>query len=208
MATFEPVTQRHDRVLIVLSGASLIGFDFTTIPADVTIITVNRTVAYIPRADYWVSIDKNVWKKFTKPEGTYYFYGIDNAVQSFPPRVHKLRRVSREHDSTLCENPCEVRTGNSGYAAENLAYHFHPRKIAFLGLDGIGAHFYDLTEPLIEDGHRDPVWYAGSLPGLFAASLPQLAARGIEVRNGSPESRVTCFPRCSPQDALDWIVRS
>jgi sugar phosphate isomerase/epimerase len=36
---------------------------------------------------------------------------------------------------------------------------------------------------------------------------PLLQARGIEVMNASPASRIACFPKCSIEDGLRWAIR-
>jgi len=49
---FQPVKQKHNRVLIVGGGESLVGFDFDQIiDFDGVIITVNNVISYLPRAD-------------------------------------------------------------------------------------------------------------------------------------------------------------
>lgn len=198
--SFKPVTQRHDRVIIILGGESLCGFDFNLVPDRVPVITCNFVMDYLPfNVDYWVSIDTGAPMSWfpTRPKGPYYFYGVP---QIAPPGAHALRRCAR---GPLREDKSEIVTGSSGYAALNLAYHFEAQKIAVLGLDGAGGHFYDRSEPLIEEGHRDPVWYHDSFPDLFAMGEEQLRGR---VMNGSPNSRVTCFPRCTPEEAIKWVM--
>ena len=204
---FRPVAKRHTSVLIVLGGESIKGFDFSLIHEDITIITCNFVVDHIPRADYWISIDTGTPRTWLprRPRGPYYFFGVPDGTDWLPRDVHPLRRMPRGDDNTLCHDKTQVRTGSSGYAALNLAHHFHAPRIGIIGLDGAGGHFYNPGENLIEPGHRDPVGYLHSFPGLFAAAVPQLNARGCMVINGSLRSTVDCFPRAAPEDVVKWL---
>ena len=100
----------------------------------------------------------------------------------------------------LSEDPGAIHTGNSGWGALGLAYHMRPRKVALLGVDANGAgHAYaDIPQRPGELDH---------LPLLFVSACGQLEARGIQVRNGSPESNVTCWPRVEANAALRWLER-
>ena len=205
MTKFRPVTERHEKVIIVLGGESLRGFDFGSLPADVPIITCNFVIEHIPRAEYWISIDNHRPRRWlpNRPPGPKYFYGVPETATWLPTDIHGLRRMPR---GPLCDDPREIVSGSSGYAAINLAYHFYARKGAVLGLDGEGGHFYDAGEPLIEVGHKDPEGYFDSFPGLFLMAVRQLQQRNCVVANGSFHSRVDCFPRMSPNEAVRWLM--
>lgn len=201
---FLPVMERHEKAVIILGGESLRGFDFNSIPVDVPIVTCNFVADHIPRFDYWVSIDTNRPKKWLagRPKGPKYFYGIPSHATWLPKDVHGLRRMPR---GPLCDDPREIVSGSSGYAALNLVYHFQCRLVVILGLDGDGGHFYDANEPLIEAGHKDPQGYHDSFPALFAMARRQLDARRCVVMNASMKSRVDCFDKVPIGGALQCL---
>jgi len=87
--------------------------------------------------------------------------------------------------------------GNSAFGALGIAYLMGARRIAIIGLDA--------TRETYARGVGRPRGGIDHVPGLFATALPQLERRGAEVMNGSPHSRVVCFPRCTPEQALEWI---
>lgn len=131
---------------------------------------------------------------------------IVNGNIKIDPRVTFLRRLvhtnnpdaSKENSYhyRLSEDPGCVSTGNSGYAAFNLAYLLKPRNIVMLGIDGGSGYWFTNSKtnrPL--DG----------LNGLFTSSLPQIQAAHINVINGSINSAVTCFPRYNVDTALSMI---
>ena len=97
----------------------------------------------------------------------------------------------------LAEEPSYIHTGNSAYGALGLAYHLRGAQVAFLGLDGTQAPYR------VAPGA--PRTSMAHLPALFASALPQLRGRGTSVVNGSPNSRVTCFPVMRPQEVLKWM---
>lgn len=83
---FIPVTQRHDKVLIVGGGESLIGFDIEQLKDfDGVIITVNNVINHLPRAEYWMTVDpmrggepQEAMRNLK--EGTYYYCAYPNPL--------------------------------------------------------------------------------------------------------------------------------
>lgn len=216
--SYGTVTEQHARIVIVASGPSVQGVDLTGISSDVHVIVVNGAIEWCPRVNSFFSLDPSPYVRrlvrLRRPGVRYYMAVPDSYGERDAPcsshrdrpddHVMYLRRLVGggylSARNALSEDPGAIHTGNSGWGALGLAYHMHPRKVALLGVDANNAgHAYaDIPQRPGELDH---------LPALFASACGQLEARGIQVRNGSPESRVTCFTRVDPSAALRWVVR-
>lgn len=202
------------RVLIVASGPSLSFLRRNRAPLrapGVTVIAVNGAVEWVPRADYFCSIDPskvNLARFETLRPNVQYVVACPEYYLLQPAIIH-LRRVEREDVTEftrlnsalrgvtgLSEDPGALHTGNSAYAALGLAYLMKAERVALLGVDGT-------QEERIEGGAPNDLEH---LPRLFESAKPQLDAAGITVLNGSPDSRVTCFKRVAPAECLEWIT--
>lgn len=207
------VSQNADTIIIVGSGPSLKGFDFSSLKGKGYIIAVNDAGKFIPYADAWFTLDP--WgcgesgQQFPKNFlGDLYAavpddYGTHNA-KSHDHRVVPNKKINYLHrigfhtvtDYTprdyltwgLSEDKSCIKTGNSGYGALNLAYHMNPKRIFLLGLDASSGYFFDQTK------HTKPL---NHLPMIFRSAMAQLQSKSIEVYNGSQFSKIDCFPRCT-----------
>lgn len=170
---------REDRCVIVGSGPSASGF---IPPAGLTIIAVNGAIEWLPRAEYWFSLDdspKNITCATQQRSGvTYYSAGWRCAI----PGVKNLRRESWRGTEPEDKNSPEwwfwrwsckpglstdrgaVNTGNSAYGALNLAYHLGFRDVALIGVDAT-------DEERIEGGKPNNLAH---LPLLFRSALAQV----------------------------------
>jgi len=141
------------RCIIVGDGPSAAGF----VPPDgVPVIAVKRAITWLPRADYWFSLDPNpasfdLMRK--QRAGVTYYCACDDAT-ALPAGVQRLRRIVWHGAEPLprytpawwfwrwgcvaglCEDPGAVHTGNSGWGALGLAYHLGFRHVLLVGIDG------------------------------------------------------------------------
>lgn len=208
----------HDaglNVAIVASGPSAAGLQ---LPAGCTVIAVNGAIEWLPRADYWFTLDlspENMRRARNPRRGVRYVVADNRVRQEELPHAKILRRVE-QHNTVqpgpvgserwwlwrwscalgLSEDEGAVHTGNSAYGALNLAYHLRPARIALFGVDGT-------QETKLGGGEPRSLAH---LPLLFASAEPQLARAKIQVLNGSVESRITCFPRTLREVAERWIT--
>lgn len=214
------VTARAERVLIVASGPSqrslVPGAIVAAAANGVHVIAVNNALVWADSAASWFTLDPDqraLPLMRARRAGVVHYaavpadYGRPDAQIAYhriapPSGVIYLRRLTGPGPLGcrygLSEDPGAVHTGNSAWGALGLAYLMQAYRVAFVGLDGTRAGY--------AYGPRRPFRNFAHLPALFASALPQLAARGLEVVNGSPASRVTCFRRVTPQAAVDWIA--
>lgn len=205
---------KHNRIIIVASGPSLKSISPDEIAATkATIIAVNGAIDWLPRADYWFSLDDsdaNLRRCRVPKDGAIYVAAFRDETKT-PHHVIRPRRLSRDHVPRyerllpqnrgrhgLSDDPRAIHSGNSAYGALGLAWHMKPHIIGLLGVDGS-------QDERIEGGRPNDLRH---LPALFESALPQLQSAGVTVINGSPESAVTCFRRTSPQEALRIVGRS
>jgi len=206
------VTERADSVLIVATGPSLRGFSISklgNIPKSVHIIAVKGAIRYIPRADSWLTVDVNrrcLPFMQNRREGVHYYAAVPADFGTARARVQAHRTFSdpavtylrRTWGDGLPDDPGIIYTGNSGWGALQLAWHMGAKRVALLGIDGTQSGYaMDVGSP------------RGSLlkiPDMFEKAVEQLEAADIRVINGSPDSRVSCFQRTTPEDAIDWIA--
>lgn len=217
----EPEPMYNDTVIIIGGGRSLTGFEFASLKGVGHLIAVNGSGKTVPFAESWFTLDP--WglhgPQLPPPFSTSKLYAAVPSDFGTPDarteahRVHVQRHITFLHrlvnhnmpgqsvDSVyrqgLSEDTGCINTGNSGYGALNLAYHFRPKTIVLLGLDGDIGYYYDT-----KTANRRLT----GLPAMFASAKEQLDARGIRVMNGSPKSTITAFPRMEIIDAI-WEVK-
>lgn len=205
---FGAVTAQEDRLAIVATGPSLRTFDLTRFDTVPT-IAVNGALPHVS-AEYWVTIDPSRAQRkiMENPVAgvTYYCglpadFGPETRLWKMGVRplahVHYLERVG---GNGIPIYPWLIHSGNSAFAALGLACHMRPSKVALFGVDcTAGPYFYATRK------HDRPLRLK-HVPALFEGCVGHLAARKVEVVNGSPDSLVTCFPRMSPDEALEWLA--
>jgi hypothetical protein len=215
------------RTIIVGGGASLKGFDFMSLrDRGCYIIAVNDAAEFVPFADAWFTVDPWGLQGPQLPSvsfnGTLFAavpldYGSPGALsrmhRAVPTRdityVQRLAHPPIPHIPShrakqikeFTKDRSAVLTGNSVFSAMNLAVHMGAKHIAILGVDGGGRYFYKNRNKIINNK-------LGHLPRVFNDFHPYLYQNGIRVFNGSPTSKVTCFPRSTPERAVELVVKS
>lgn len=195
---------KAERVAVVGSGPSLRDIAPNEIVrCGATVIAVNGAIDWLGSAHYWFTLDPsqvNMVRMRNPVEGCQYVACGPGHIR-FPMWVKRLSRITGDQwgkaraPGGLSEDPAEINTGNSGFGALGLAYHMRPMRVALLGIDG-------RQERRVDGGMPRSLEH---LPALFSSAVPQLKAAGIEVVNGSPDSEVTCFPRMTPREAMQWL---
>lgn len=202
--TFGKVTEKHHKIAIVATGSSLKGVDLK-FDADVAVIAVNGAINHLERADYWFTLDPSpsnteIMREAVNRPTTKHYAAVPEDYRPVSDRICHLHRIAGtghgryRTKGRLSRDKGAINTGNSGWGAFQLGAHMEPRYMAIFGIDGHGAYHYG--------GNPKEL---GMLTDLFASSVPDLEEYGITVRNGSPNSIVTCFPTLHPAEALDWL---
>lgn len=220
---FEEVTEKFDKVIIVGGGESARELNMEQLlDFDGAIIAVNHAIEYMPRADFWITVDPMDGNQPQSPmlnmreDCKYYcaFPDLSKTPQDKPyyktvSGVHYLERVvPQDGKYKLQEDKDKITTGDSCFGALGLAYHFEPKCILLLGIDLYGdGHWYDADSPynLHKIPEDDFEAYKKRLIEYYRTAKKQLDKKKINVINGSTKSLVTCFHRMSPMLAYDYI---
>lgn len=207
----------NNNIIILGSGKSLRGFNLEKLRGLGTIIAVNDAARQLNFADIWFTLDPwgldgpqlppdfsgKMYAAVPEDYGTMTSRIKQHRVtpDSRITFLHRLRSHNKVGVSSetafklgLSEDTSCINTGNSGYGALNLAYHFRPKKILLLGIDGTVGYFYS------NDKANRPLTY---LPIMFESAKPQLDKAGITVINGSPNSQITTYPRYTIESAIE-----
>lgn len=121
--------------------------------------------------------------------------------------LQRVRSYGLSDDARVCHVPT-----TSGYGALNWAYGWGAKRILLLGYDYCSngeRHWYPNGGDPDGDtaGERALDLWDQWAPA-YESTLPQLQAAGVEVLNASAQSRITAFPRCSPEEGLAWMTSS
>lgn len=193
-------------MMIVANGlsAKLVLYEEVSCP----IIAVNGSIDWLPRADWWFTLDMSAENRQRferqRPAVKYIACGEPGHVRRVSHRgAEPADKSSPEWwlwrwsaKLGLSEDPGAIHTGNSAYGALGLAYHMRPKRIVLCGVDAD-------DQPRIDGQMTRSLAH---LPMLFESAVPQLRAAGVEVVNASPWSRITCFPKIEPAKVPEWIM--
>lgn len=189
------------RAIIVGSGPSARGFNP---PDDVVILAVNGAIEWLPRADFFFTLDfspANCRRLLNPRQGVCYFAAVPEHAE-LPAHVESLVRVSARGKEPahvgspewwfwrwsavagLSEKTGYIHSGNSAYGALGLAYHLGFNDVALVGVDGT-------DESRIEGGSPQNLTH---LPLLFASALNQINVISCGRLGGIPQ-----------QSLEDWL---
>jgi hypothetical protein len=182
---------KHERAIIVASGPSAKNF---SPPDGVTIISVNGAIDWIPRSDYFFTLDpsaENIKRLTHRRPGVIYCvagFSVPNALcferiayRSYPEPHDKntqewwawrLQAVGK-----LCTEANKIHTGNSAWGALGLAYHLGIRRVALIGVDAS-------DENRIEGGKSGNLSH---LPSLFSSATQQMNVVSLGKLNSIPQ---------------------
>jgi hypothetical protein len=207
-------------VYIVGGGPSLKGFDFTRLKGRGVVVGANRAVLDIP-CDMGVSVDQRfiLWldrrtqlREFSERSPFYICPPSSQAsiCQSALPCAHILK-ASNEFvwDETVVHRT----GGTSGYCALDVVACRGAKRVVLLGFD------YQPSRPVTGQPaqyhyHDGYPWVNGAENGWhqwarnFGPMNRRLEERDIQVINASPDSKISCFPKMSIEDALMAFERS
>lgn len=194
---------------IIATGPSFRGVRYALIQDHVHIIAVKGAIQGLNRVDSWITVDANSrcrreqMAEHRRKRGTQYFAAVPKDFGRSDALKH-AHRVKPEADiwwlermqdiKGLAEDPAQLQTGNSAFAALGLAYHMGFTKIGLFGVDGNNAQYgYGMGAPRGDLSH---------LGALFQTAIPQLEARGIKVMNAG---RLSTWPQTRYMDVITWL---
>ena len=198
------------RVVIVASGPSARGY---VPPENVTVIAVNGAIEWLPRADYFFTLDlspENMRRLNNPRDGVLYTYA-DSALSprfGVSAKPYYFERIS----DLPFNNPVEyspqwwanrwrcklglsndfgkIHTGNSAWGALGLAKHIGATRVALVGVDAS-------DEPRIDGGRSKNLSH---MPLLFESAIGQIDF----INRGKMKSRV---PEMSIKKGMAWLCK-
>lgn len=156
--------------------------------AGIHAIVINSTFRLAPWANMLYAADTQWWGH---PENVdaHEFGGLKVSCQY----VHGVLQLRHTGHSGFDDDAGAVRTGgNSGYQAVHIAVHAGASKVLLFGLDMGGGHWHGEHPAVLE--RTIPETYERWI-GRFGGLAKILEARGVDVVNCSPVSRLKCFRR-------------
>ena len=186
----------EQRCVIVASGPSARGF---TPPPGMTVIAVNGAIEWLPRADYFFTLDWadiNMKRLRERRKGVRYCAAFPLNRWMLDQDIRFFHRISGKYPAEprpigspewwcwrleahpgLCEDKGSIATGNSAYGALGLAYHLGFRDVALIGVDAT-------ADMRVEGGHSRNLSH---LPLLFQSALAQVRVTSCGRMRGIPQ---------------------
>jgi tetratricopeptide (TPR) repeat protein len=209
-------------VAIIGGGPSLRGTDLGPMRDRVHSVALNATALALPWTDVAVTHDPSHLVER--------FHGYERpVVAGLPldairargtlPGFELRRRLLSDRLSEL-DDVLHSGGHTSAYTALNYAYLLGARRVVLFGIDlnalpraedywhGGQDRYNQRRLAELESRPTFARWWAyrarklSGAPDVFASTLPQLAAAGVEVINASPDSAVTCFPKVTPEEGV------
>jgi len=199
---------KYKSVLIVADGPSAATLRTLRIPNEIYVIGVNGAVQWLPRVDAFFTLDpskRNRRLMVRRRSRVKYYAAVpdDYGTPTAKAKGHRaprergvtfLRRIPGDGPTGSCpgmsNEPDSIHSGNSAWGALGIAHHMGAEKIGIVGVDGD-------KKARISGGRPNSLTH---LPWLFSTYNGP-----AEVVNGSPESTVTCFPKLTVKEVLQWL---
>ncbi|WP_052664279.1 tetratricopeptide repeat protein [Nitriliruptor alkaliphilus] len=209
-------------VAIIGGGPSLQGVDLTPLRGVAHTVAVNATATVLPWSDVAVTHDaSHLTERFRDYDGPV-VAGLPLAAlrdRGSLPGFEFRRRLVTDRLSELDD---VVHSGGhtSAHTALNYAHLLRPTRIVLFGIDlttfwGPNDYWHGAMDDFNRRRYADLEGRATfgrwteyrarkleNAPAVFASTVPQLEAAGIEVLNASPVSSLTCFPKVTPEEGL------
>ena len=195
------------RAIIIATGPSLMAEDIhTAICSDRQIYAVNNAYTYLMRADVLYACDCEWWNLHHKLSLNY-FINERWTTNDEAAKKYGLNHVPGEHWEQR-RIPFDVSGhgivygGNSGFQALNLAYIKGIRDAILLGFDmghekNESKHCHGEHPSGIDRPSPFAEWIRS-----FERAAPVIAAAGMQVRNATRRTRLTCFPQVDLREAV------
>lgn len=162
---------------------------------DLRVIVVNTTFRLAPWAEILYAADEQWWRE--TPDAMRF---AGRKVSIKPNTLAGLEIMENTGDLGFDPKPGCLRTGNnSGYQAVHLAAQLGARRILLCGFDMGGGHWHGRHPAPLRD---TPQEYYAKWARNFESLAKDLDARGVEVINCTPGSRLSAWPIVPLAEAL------
>lgn len=197
---------RLETVSVLAGGWSVRGLDLARLPGCV--IAVNDAGVLAPRVDSVVTMDRLWlewrWNDLNRLQRT--TWARPACLLNLPGRPPWLKVFACDWQSTeMSATPDTLNGTNSGLCALNLAYQLRPARVVLFGFDmgrsAKGEAYWYAPYPWRPNGGTSNQRY-GEWAAQFGPAARAFKARGIEVLNASPTSRIPAFPKVDPNKVL------
>lgn len=182
----------HKSIIIVASGPSAAGF---VAPPDIPVISVNGSINWLNRADYWFTLDPSQanMELMNNPRPLVKYFCACPGYFNIPRHVHRMERIAGtgrwSSHFGLQDAPNSISTGNSSYGALGLARHMGAKKVYLVGVDATNEPKVDGT--LSKD--------LSHLPELFDSAV------GGHMKIASAKQFSPRIPQMDYDAALEWL---
>lgn len=193
---------------VLAGGWSVRGLDLARLPG--TVIAVNDAGMRAPRVDHIVSMDR-LWAEHRWAD-------LERLARPTWMRAACLPNIAARPDwlniydcdwtaTTLSAASGLLNGTNSGLVALNLAYQLAAKggRVILFGFDmgrsPKGEPYWYPTYPWRPSGGTSEGKYS-EWAGQFAPAAQAFKAKGVEVLNASPASRIPAFPKIQPEKVL------
>jgi hypothetical protein len=199
-------------VVLVGGGPSLKGVNLRKLRGRAHVVAVKGCMFDLPWADCGFILDLpriREWQgRMHDLEMPIYLVVPDELPYQTPDIPTGIWMRRDPNNNTFSSDPFRIATGgSSGFGAMNLAYLKRARRIILLG--------YDYTFSAKADMHHNECHYVNkrrqrkrywqNWARNFEAARRYCDKSNIEVINGSPESVIDVFPKCTPEEAMQHL---
>ncbi len=199
--TPDPQFFKDRKVFIVGGGPSLRDMDLTGIEKH-GVIVINVAFQLVPTADVLFFHDANIYEANREAIDLWPGLAVTASRQSKAESPSRFRRIHLVDSQEFCRGGIEVRYGrSSGHTAISLAIAMGAQDIILLGYDMKRApdgrsNFHD------QYGQQDDRLYSHEFLPSFHGWYEASCRAGVSVRNATPGSALTEFPRAILADVL------
>jgi len=191
---------KDQTIYLIGGGPSLKNFDFNVLKTKNS-IAINKAYQVASFANFLYWSDFRFYQWFKEDIDNFKGFKVTNKPKPIDDNIINLKDTGK---LGIDINPHALRHGNnSGYAAINLAVHLGVNKIILLGYDmgssGNATHFHNGY-----DTKTDEKVYKNNMLPCFESLVDELKELKIEIWNASKDSKLTCFPKCSLLEAINF----
>lgn len=194
-----PPLWRGETVFVLGGGASLRRHCIGSLRGRGRVLAINDAFLLAPWADllYWAD---RKWFDWNRGDIGRHVGGFRVTRANIPEverdglAFHSMLHNTRD---VVAQDRSQLAGPDSGANALNLALHLGAARAILLGFDMRPGHWHER--------HRqasDPVSYSGRFIPHHEKMAPILARAGLEVRNATPGSALTCYPAIDLNEAL------